>query len=189
MKEQNDTNTPAVTKKNLSFKIEKQRYEIGDCWYGLRPLVKNIDILGDKYLGLPLEMLKKNKFFKSGKLQLGLYPCFGYPCKAFFINVSITDDTVIWKGWHEFNKAEYISAIQEMQKMIIECLAKHKKELKEYQKAVYEYLTQNMGIPATVAKSQIKFYEKWSYIPIEKYFMDDYSVQSVAKRIAGEKEI
>ncbi|MDE5612034.1 MAG: hypothetical protein K2I90_08470, partial [Odoribacter sp.] len=110
-------------------------------------------MLGNRYLGLTpeeiLEMLRKNKFFKSRRLLLGICRCGCEGCDDFFVDISVNNNTVTWKGWYEFDKAEYISALQEMKKMASECLAKHKTDFEEYKKAVYECLTQNMAIPST----------------------------------------
>lgn len=184
MKEQNNTNT-ATSQKSLNIKIKKQVDGIGFCWYGVLPFIGNMNMLGNRYLGLTpkeiLKMLRKNKFFKSGRLLLGICLCGCEGCDDFFVDISINNDSVTWKGWHKFEKVEYISALQEMKKMATECLAKHKKDFKEYKKAVYECLTQNMGIPATVAKNKMKFYEKYDFL--EQYFMKNRSIQSVAMEI------
>lgn len=190
MKEQNDTNTPAIPPKRLHFKIEKQEDGVDFCQYRAQPFIGNMNMLGNRYLGLHpkdiLNMLKKNKFFKSGRLLLGVCLCGCEGCDDFFVDIVINDDTVIWKGWHEFSKAEYISALLEVKKTATECLAKHKKDLKAYKKAVYEYLTQDMGIPASDARSKMEFYEEWS--SIEQRFMKDYNVASTAKTIVSDDE-
>lgn len=190
MKEQNDTNTPAITPKRLHFKIEKQEDGVDFCWYRALPFIGNMNMLGNRHLGRDLKdilnMLKKNKFFKSGRLLLGVCLCGCEGCDDFCVDIVINDDTVIWKGWHEFSKAEYISALQEVKKTAIECLEKHKKDLKAYKKAVYERLTQDMGIPETDARSKMEFHEEWNFI--EQYFMKDYSVASTAKAIVSDDE-
>ncbi len=191
MKEQNDTNTPATTPKRLHFKIEKQKESPNDYWYRARPYIGNMNMLGNRYLGLYpeniLNMLKKNKFFKSGRLLFGLCLCGCEGCDDFCVDIVVNDDTVIWKGWHEFSKAEYISALREVKEAAAACLAKHKKGLKAYKKAVYECLMQDMGIPETDARNKMEFYEEWNFI--EQYFMKDYSVALAAKAIVlGEEE-
>ena len=158
--EENKKKSLSSPRKSLRFKIEKQ-IDGGDFyWYRELPFIGNMNMLGNRYLGLTpaeiLEMLRKNKFFKSGRLLLGICLCGCEGCDDFFVDISVNNDTVTWKGWYEFDKAEYISALQEMKKTATECLAKHKKDFKEYKKAVYECLTQNIGIPEGVAKSQMK---------------------------------
>ena len=209
MDEQDKKKIQATEKNSLSFRIDDQTYYYSPVGRRVKILINRVDILYSAnprphdYIGLYPKEILQTDLWKPGKYLLGTYRfcrnkkqidtcryCNDEGCDPYYVDISINDDTVIWddpqaKCRYQFDKTEYGLAIKKLQKMLTAYISNTpykptKEDLKEYKKAIYEWLTEKMNVSETIAKKQIKDKEA----NIKEGLEYNYSVPRVALFIA-----
>ena len=82
----------------------------------VRIIIDNSDFPGDDYLGIdPPQFFAQKKYFKTGELLIGRCTCGCVECGDYIVQVSTTDNIIIWSDSTgrkmEFDKSAYENVI------------------------------------------------------------------------------